>query len=157
MFGNMFDRRSKVAPSHYPRVPFHGLRCCQLVSSLIVGGIMSYFIWHLVNDNWATPWTFIWLASASLCSIAVLAFTIVLHCFIGLNPRLNLALNGFLAVLWALSFFLLTWFMASTLRHRCDVEHWREDAGVMVCRIYKALFTFTLFGLYVLLPKLQQD
>ena len=29
----------------------------------------------------------------------------------------------------------------------CDFEHWDEDVGIMVCRIYKALFAFTLVGL----------
>jgi len=37
--------------------------------------------------------------------------------------------------------------MSPTLANMCDVEHWTEEVGVMVCRIYKALFTFTLFGL----------
>ena len=58
---NPFDRRAKTAPSHYPRIPFHGIRCAQLISSLIVGAIMSFFIWHLVHDKWSTPWTFIWV------------------------------------------------------------------------------------------------
>ena len=58
---NPFDRRAKTAPSHYPRVVFHGLRTAQLVASLIVGGIMSFFIWHLTHDKWSTPWTFIWV------------------------------------------------------------------------------------------------
>lgn len=54
-----FSRRAKTAPSHYPRVPFHLLRFGQLLASLIVGGIMSFFMWHLTHDHWQTPWTFI--------------------------------------------------------------------------------------------------
>ncbi|KAF7196541.1 hypothetical protein HII31_02269 [Pseudocercospora fuligena] len=143
---NPFDRRAKTAPSSYPRVVFHGIRTAQLLSSLIVGAIMSYFIWHLTHDHWATPWTFIWLTSASLFSIAALTFTILLHCFSGLNPRLNLAINGFLLILWTLSWCLLTWYMSGTLSNMCDIDHWNEDIGIMVCRIYKTLFTFTLTG-----------
>ena len=85
--------------------------------------------------------------AASLASVAALLFTIVMHCCIGLNPRLNIAVNAFLLVLWALSWSLLTWYMSGTLANVCDVEHWREDVGIMVCRIYKALFTFALMGL----------
>ena len=89
------------------------------------------------------------MTAASLFSIAALTFTILLHCCTGLNPRLNIAINSFLLILWALSWSLLTWFMSGTLSHMCDVENWHEDVGIMVCRIYKALFTFTLVGLYV--------
>lgn len=85
--------------------------------------------------------------AASLFSIAALAVTIVMHFFFGLNPRFNLAVNGVQAVLWTVSWSLLTWFMSGTLAHVCDVEHWKEDVGIMVCRTYKALFTFTLIGL----------
>ncbi|KAI6855847.1 hypothetical protein KC343_g4809 [Hortaea werneckii] len=144
---NPFDRSAKTAPSHYPRLPFHAIRSIQLLSSIVVGGIMCYFIWHLTHDHWATPWTFIWLTAASLFSIAALSFTILLHCCIGLNPRVNVLVNAFLTLLWGLSWCLLTWYMSDTLRNMCDVQHWHEDIGVMVCRIYKALFTFTLFGL----------
>ncbi|EME49564.1 hypothetical protein DOTSEDRAFT_49802 [Dothistroma septosporum NZE10] len=141
-----FDRRAKTAPSHYPHVPFHSIRSLQLLSSIIVGGIMSYFIWHLTHDHWQTPWTFVLLTSASLFSIAALSITILLHCCVGLNPRLNLGVNGVLLVLWGLSWCLLTWYMSGTLANMCDVEHWNEEVGIMVCRIYKALFTFTLLG-----------
>jgi len=39
--------------------------------------------------------------------------------------------------------------MSGTLANVCDVAHWHEETGIMVCRIYKTLFTFTLVGLYV--------
>ncbi|SMQ49685.1 unnamed protein product [Zymoseptoria tritici ST99CH_3D7] len=142
----IFNRKAKTAPSHYPRLPFHGLRSAQLLASLVVGAVMCYYIYNLRREDYAVPWTFIWLTSASFFSILALIFTIVLHCCIGLNPRLNLALNGFLLILWTLSWSLLTWFMSPTLANACDVEHWTEDMGIMVCRIYKALFTFTLIG-----------
>lgn len=144
-----FDRGAKTAPSQYPRIPFHLFRFFQLLSSLIVAGIMAYFTYHLKHDKYDEPWTFIWLFSASLASIAALIVTIFLHCLLGLNPRLNIGINAFLAVLWALSFALLTWYMADTLADKCDIEHWNEDVGVMVCRQYKALWTFTLVGLCV--------
>jgi len=152
-----FERGVRTAPSHYPRIPFHAIRFFQLISSLIVGAIMCYFIWHLTHDHWATPWTFIWLTTASLFSITALAFTIILHCFTGLNPRLNVYINGLLTLLWALSWSLLTWYMSGTLANMCDIDHWNEDVGIMVCRIYKALFTFTLVGLVSTLAALALD
>ncbi|KAI9691054.1 MAG: hypothetical protein M1822_008674 [Bathelium mastoideum] len=56
-------------------------------------------------------------------------------------------INGVLAVLWLVGFSLLSWWMSGTLTHVCNVANWHEDAGVMVCRIYKSLFTFALLGL----------
>ncbi|KAH9828450.1 hypothetical protein Tdes44962_MAKER02368 [Teratosphaeria destructans] len=153
----LFDRRAKTAPSSYPRVPFHVLRTFQLIASLIVGAIMCFFIWHLTHDHWNTPWTFIWLTSASLFSIAALCSTIVLHCLFGLNPRLNLAINGFLSLLWVLSWTVLTIYISGTLAHVCDYEHWNEKVGIMVCRIYKALFTFALVGMVSTIAGLALD
>lgn len=86
------------------------------------------------------------LMASSLFSVAALCVTIVLHCCVGLKPDLNIAINGFLSLLWVVSWSLLTWYMNPTLQNMCDVEHWQEDTGIMVCRIYKALFTFAFFG-----------
>jgi hypothetical protein len=36
--------------------------------------------------------------------------------------------------------------MAGTLGHVCNTANWGSEAGIMVCRIYKALFTFTLLS-----------
>ena len=90
--------------------------------------------------------------ASSLFSVAALCVTIMLHCCIGLRPDLNIAINGFLSLLWVVSWSLLTWYMSPTLQNMCDVQHWHEDTGIMVCRIYKALFTFAFFGTYVLTP-----
>ncbi|WPG98393.1 Hypothetical protein R9X50_00118300 [Acrodontium crateriforme] len=143
---NQVNRSARTAPSQYPRIPFHGLRTVQFISSAVVGSVVTFFTWHLHHDGYSMPWVFIWLASASFFSVLALGFTIVLHCFIGLNPRVNLAINSFLALLWCFSWFLLTWYMRGTLAHHCDIETWKENDGMMVCRYYKALFSFTLFG-----------
>ncbi|KAK3711415.1 hypothetical protein LTR37_009594 [Vermiconidia calcicola] len=153
----LFASKARVAPTPYPKLLFHSLRSFQLLASLIVGGIMAYFTWHLRHDDKKEPWTFIWLFSASLASILSLTFTICLHCLTGLRPQLNLAINSLLAFLWALSWSLLTWYMSPTLAHMCDVEQWDNDVGIMVCRIYKALFTFTLLGLVSTLAALGLD
>ena len=58
---NMFDRHARTAPSKYPKVLFHALRSFQLLSSVIVGGIMAYFMWHLTHDHYQKPWTFIFV------------------------------------------------------------------------------------------------
>lgn len=140
-------RKAKTPPTQYPRILFHGLRSAQLISSMIVGSIMCYFIYHLNHDHRRIPWTFILLLAVSFFTVFCLAGTIVLHCCYGLNPKLNLILNSGLCLIWAVGFALLTWYSSYTLFHFCDKENWHEDAGIMVCRIYKALFTFSLTGL----------
>ncbi|EME88268.1 uncharacterized protein MYCFIDRAFT_62733 [Pseudocercospora fijiensis CIRAD86] len=145
---NPFVRRAKTAPSSYPRVVFHAIRTAQLLSSLVEG--------RMRVDTLNGYSQLEQLTSASLFSIAALAFTILLHCFSGLNPRLNLAINAFLLILWTLSWCLLTWYMSGTLSNMCDIDHWNEDIGIMVCRIYKTLFTFTLTG-FCIHPRYPDD
>lgn len=65
-------------PSPYPRILFHALRSAQLLSSIVVSGIMCYFMYYLRKYSWevsyleesdskyhvdkehfSIPWTFI--------------------------------------------------------------------------------------------------
>lgn len=52
-------------------------------------------------------------------------------------------------MLWGAAFGMLSWWASKTLTHRCQVEDWNDETGVMVCRIYKALYAFGCCGLYV--------
>ncbi|THW21916.1 hypothetical protein D6D23_06244 [Aureobasidium pullulans] len=149
MISDLFLSRSRTQLYGYDkvRVPFHAIRAAQLVSSIIVGSIMAFFIYHLQHDHWPTPWTFKVLMSVSWITIAMLATTITLHLRSGLNPRLNLIFNGTVFVIWTMGFGMLSWWMWGTLTHFCDVSHWNDGTGIMVCKIYKALFSFALLGL----------
>lgn len=150
-------RKDRVKPTHYPQIAFHGIRCAQLVSSTIVASIMFYFCSELARNDYNLPWTFILLFTVSLLTIIALTATIALHCFYGLNPVLNTALNSSLAILWAVGFALLTWWSSGTLAHVCNVENWESDMGISVCRLYKALFSFALLGLVSTLLALVLD
>lgn len=89
---------------------------------------------------------------AALFTIAALTLTIVLHCCMGLNPRLNLLINTILFALWTAGFGMLNWWASKTIFHTCDAENviGANEAGRMVCRIYKALYAFGFLGLYVI-------
>ncbi|KAF2679724.1 hypothetical protein K458DRAFT_374533 [Lentithecium fluviatile CBS 122367] len=150
-------RKDRVKPTHYPFLPFHIIRSAQLVSSLIVAAIMSYFLRELARDGYRLPWTFILLLSVSLLTIVSLTATILLHLFYGLNPLLNTCLNAALLLLWAVSFSLLSWWSSGTLRHFCTRANWDDDTGVSICRTYKALFSFSLIGLVATLVALVLD
>jgi hypothetical protein len=87
-----------------------------------------------------------------------LAGTFVLHCCCGLNPRVNALFNLGLFVLWFVGLGLLTWWSnRPTLSHKCNAQNWGGDDGIMICRIYKVLFAFSLTGTYVSLPLPHQN
>jgi hypothetical protein len=66
-----------------------------------------------------------------------------------LTPKLSALINVFLTGLWFLGFALLTWYISPLLSDRCSIATWHHDIGVMVCRMYKALETFAITGMYV--------
>lgn len=59
--------RSRTAPRGYEKVHlyFHAMRSAQLVSSIIVGSIMAYFMKELVKDHYTLPWTFLFVSGSS--------------------------------------------------------------------------------------------
>jgi hypothetical protein len=111
---------------------------------------------HMVKHQ-LTNTIYTQLMTVSLLTILALTTTIVLHCFYGLNPMLNTLLNSGLALLWSVAFSLLTWWSSSTLAHVCSVDNWDSDMGLHVCRLYKALFSFSLLGLIATLFALVLD
>ncbi|KAI9681562.1 MAG: hypothetical protein M1829_000759 [Trizodia sp. TS-e1964] len=58
-----------------------------------------------------------------------------------------MVLNGILTAIWIASFSLLTWATSSTLSHKCNSDNWGNEDGIMICRMYKALFAFAAVGL----------
>ncbi|GAB7338116.1 hypothetical protein MBLNU457_4474t2 [Dothideomycetes sp. NU457] len=133
MFPRLSFQRSRTAPTGYEkvRILFHSIRTAQLLSSLITGIVLIYFIWWLIHDHYATPWTFIVLITVSLLTVLFLTATIVFHYMTGLSPRLNIVLNTTLFCLWAMGFGMLAYYMSGTLSHYCNTATWENDAGVM--------------------------
>lgn len=148
MLPNMFAR-SRTAPTGYEKVRllFHAIRSVQLVSSIVVGSIVCFFLWWLVHDHFSAPWTFVLLTLTSFLTVICLTATIIFHCLTGLSPKVNLVLNSVMLFCWALGFSMLFRWSYGTLSHACTVLLWHGDDGIMVCRCYKALFAFTVTGL----------
>jgi hypothetical protein len=158
-------RRTKTAPSPYPFLPFHGLRIAQATASMVVAAVMFYFIWNLVHEHYQPPKTF-WtvsiygdivgelplltksqLLAAALLTFFTLSGTLLMYACFGLSPLVNLSVNGLLLALWAPGFAFLWYWSRGTLSHYCDRTNWTGPTGIMVCRLYKALFAFALLGL----------
>jgi hypothetical protein len=66
-------------------------------------------------------------------------------------------LNSALALLWSVAFSLLAWWSSGTLTHVCNIDNWDDDLGMHVCRLYKALFSFSTLGLVTTLLALVLD
>lgn len=147
----MATQKNRVKPTAYPFLPFHLARSAQLISSLVVAGIISYFLYELAHNGYRLPWTFMLLLVASLLTIIALAATIFLHIYHGLNPSVNIVVNASLAVAWTVSFAMLARWCSRTVSQVCDMSSWDSDTGVSICRQYKALFSFALLGLLVTL------
>lgn len=114
---------------------------------MIVTSMLGFFIHHLSVELYNVPWTFILLISVSCFTIASFIVTSILHYQRSLKPLYNIFVNSFLNVLWMLGFGLLVWNLSGTLSNRCDIDNWDSEAGVMVCRIYKALTAFATVGM----------
>ncbi|KUJ17989.1 uncharacterized protein LY89DRAFT_696449 [Mollisia scopiformis] len=135
-------------PSPYPRFLFHGLRTAQLLASIVVSGIMAYFIYYLRMEHFAIPWTFIVLIAVSLATILALLITIIFYNFTYLSPGFNLLLNGSISLFWALGLALLSWSVSTShvLAKACTGSVWGGEAEAGVCRDYKALWGMALVG-----------
>ncbi|KAJ9407596.1 hypothetical protein DTO045G8_4608 [Paecilomyces variotii] len=128
----------------YPKAPFHVIRFCSVVSTLIVGGIMGFFIYHLHQDGFRLPWAFLVITITAVLTLINFVFTSCIHCCSGVPPLWSLFFNFVLFMLWTSSLGLLGWSMSGTLMTTCDTSNWGTETGIMVCRVYKVLFTFTV-------------
>jgi len=97
------------------------------------------------------------LLTVGVLTLVTLTATTILHFTRSLNPKLNLTVNTTLTVLWILGLALLTWNLTWTLGHRCIVTRWQNEAGVMVCRLYKSLTAFTVTGAFTTILALALD
>lgn len=86
------------------------------------------------------------LLLATAVSLLSLILTGIIHACFFLSPLFNLAVNLVILVLWTVGLALLTWNMYGTLGHSCSRANWASDDGMMICRTYKALYSFALFG-----------
>ena len=88
------------------------------------------------------------LAVSSYTVLSILITSFFYHTR-SLAPKTSIWLTASSTGLWILSLGLLSWNLSTVLGATCDIEHWDHDTGIMVCRIYKALESFTAVGTYV--------
>lgn len=77
--------------------------------------------------------------------VAIL-ITSIISCCATLSPIINILLNIPILFLWLFGISILTWNMYGALGHTCSLTNWGNDRGVMVCQIYKTLYSFVVFA-----------
>ncbi|BAE57406.1 hypothetical protein F9C07_2999 [Aspergillus flavus] len=142
----MRSKPRSVKPSAYPAIPFHSIRAVGFISTLVVGIILAVFIYNLHQGGFKLPWAFLVLLIAVILSLLNYVLTTITHCCYGLSPRLSLLSNTICLLLWLISLGLLSWSMSHTILTTCNATYWATSTGITVCRIYKALFAFTVLG-----------
>lgn len=85
--------------------------------------------------------------AATLISLISLLLTTVLYTCFFLSPLFSLVLNATILILYLVGYGLLTWNIYGTLGHSCSRANWASDDGMMICRTYKAFYSFEVFGL----------
>lgn len=136
-----------VSPSRI-RVDSRGSNSEKSTLQLLFPVLPPFYFWGKSTDD-PPPHQ---LISVSAFTLASFLLTSVLHFNRTLKPIYNVYINSFLSLLWCVGFALLSWNLSITLVHRCSIENWSTEAGVMVCRIYKALEAFATLGMYVYFP-----
>ncbi|THC90600.1 hypothetical protein EYZ11_009932 [Aspergillus tanneri] len=139
-------RPKSVKPSAYPPVPFHIIRGLNLLSALVVASILAVFISNLSKDHYKLPWAFLVLLISSLLSLINFVLTTITHCCYGLSPLLSATTHSILLLLWLISLGLMSWSMSHTILTTCNATYWGTSTGINVCRLYKALFSFTVLS-----------
>ncbi|KIW59670.1 hypothetical protein PV05_04105 [Exophiala xenobiotica] len=142
----MPSTKMRSRPQVYPRLAFHIIRAIAFISAVIVSGILTYFCIQLKHDGFKLPWTFIVILLGTLLSILALLVTQLVYSCAFLNPLVNLFSNVLILLVWTVGLALLTWNMYGALGHSCSRSNWASDDGMMVCRTYKALYSFSVFG-----------
>ncbi|KAL8742863.1 MAG: hypothetical protein Q9190_004726 [Brigantiaea leucoxantha] len=129
------------------RASFHLLRLVQLLSALIVTSVVCYFVHFLRIEHYSIPYTFVLLLAVSILAIAALASSSALYHYRTLPPSFNLTNNAALLVFWSFALSFMTWNLGWTLGHRCTIQTWKNETGIMVCRLYKACTAFAVTAL----------
>ncbi|KAI5849835.1 hypothetical protein BZA05DRAFT_401694 [Tricharina praecox] len=140
----MFNRSKR--PSSFPKLVFFLLRLVQLICAVSVIGILAYFLYHLWQDGYTTPYEFSLLDFASAATLLNLLITSVLLCCCGLSPLYVLIFDTLLFIVWAVSFGLLVRSMGSTTTQSCSTANWGNADGIRVCHMFKTLVAMSFIA-----------
>lgn len=136
----------KKNPSPWSKVSFFGMRALQFIFATFVIGIAGYFNYNLDADGYPIPWEFITVEAISGLTYLNIIVTTILLFINKLSPLVMMVSDGLLALMWVLSFSMLSRAMGRTTAQACDIANWGSKAGITICHLYKCLFAFVLLG-----------
>ncbi|KAJ5093906.1 hypothetical protein N7456_009767 [Penicillium angulare] len=147
----------RTKPSDYPALPFHLIRILAFLSSLIVAIVLAVFIYHLHADGYKLPFAFLILLIAALISLINVILTAFMNCSCGLSTMLAMVLDTLCLVVWAVGLGLIGYNTAHTILTSCTTKYWGNSTGENVCRMYKAVFAFTVLAVAAFIASIALD
>ncbi|KIW14496.1 hypothetical protein PV08_07280 [Exophiala spinifera] len=140
--------RQRASLYPYPVTPILG--AANFISGAVVVGILAYFVHYLRMDNMSAPSELIFVLVVACISLLDQILAIFRHSVFQISARINLVVHLVILSLWCAAFGVLTWRLNKmVLSHTCSIKVWETSMGVMVCRLYKAMYSFSAisFGL----------
>ncbi|KAL6247321.1 hypothetical protein RBB50_005667 [Rhinocladiella similis] len=138
--------RQRASLYPYPVTPILG--AANVVSGAIVLGILAYFVHYLRMDNMSAPTELIFVLVVACIALLDQIVAIFRHRVFQVSARLNLFVHLVILSLWCAAFGVLSWRLNKmVLSHTCSIKVWETSMGVMVCRLYKAMYSFSAISL----------
>ena len=82
-----------------------------------------------------------------MATLVAVGFVIFTHAYGTMSPRASAIINATLLAAWLAG---LAWISSKighmVLSHSCEISVWQTPMGMMVCRIYKALYAFLVIS-----------
>ncbi|KAK5451634.1 hypothetical protein LTS15_007894 [Exophiala xenobiotica] len=130
----------------YPATPILGV--ANFVSGAIVAGILAYFVHYLRMDDMSAPTELVFVLVVACISLLDQIAAIFRHKVFLVSARFNLFVHLVVLSLWCAAFGVLSWRLGGmVLSHSCTLKIWQTSMGVMVCRLYKAMYSFSAISL----------
>jgi len=142
-----FSQRSN--PDAWPSAGYYLVRFIEFLTSIGIIGTLAYFIYALLKAKFGVPYEFIILIIAAIFSLFNIVTSGVAKCCGALNPKLALPFDVLVLAGYAVAFGLLNRAMDGLVFRSCTTGSWGaiNGNGVYVCRLYKAVWAFTITAL----------
>lgn len=117
-----------------------------LLSSIIIAGILGFFVDALRREYMPVPWPILLVMSTSCLNVTALVAVAFIRCCFPSSSLLLLIFHIPIAALWIVTLALLGDELGDHLITSCPSSNTFGHDLSLVCRLFKALFSFTIFS-----------